>query len=111
MEFVILLFLFMGCSIAYSVWKKKKSAGDVQPVNDTNTPVKEAPDRRCLSCGYEGKMNTWIANYTAPKFILFAGFLLGYLPGLIFLAVYWGKHKCPSCGSVGKNQPVTIVPN
>jgi hypothetical protein len=51
-------------------------------------------------------MKTWLSNYTAPKIIVIAGFLLGYIPGLIFLAIYWGKYKCQSCGSIGKNQPI-----
>jgi len=107
MEIVIILFILFGSTIGYSAWKKNKSSGSIQPVTDTSAPDKDTSERRCLSCGYEGKMKTWIANYTAPKFILIAGFLLGYIPGLIFLAVYWGKYKCQSCGTVGKNQPLS----
>lgn len=106
MEIVIILFILFGSTIGYSAWKKNKSTGSIQPVTDTNAPDKDTSERKCLSCGYEGKMKTWIANYTAPKLILIAGFLLGYLPGLIFLAVYWGKYKCQNCGTVGKNQPL-----
>jgi hypothetical protein len=51
-------------------------------------------------------MKTWISHYTVPKVILVVGFLLGYIPGLIFLGVYWGKYKCPSCGAIGKNRQV-----
>jgi DNA-directed RNA polymerase subunit RPC12/RpoP len=107
MEIVITLFFLVGGSIAYSAWKKNKSSGSIQPVNDNNDLDKETSDRRCLSCGYEGQMKTWIANYTGPKLILIAGFLLGYIPGLIFLAVYWGKYKCQRCGAVGKNQLIS----
>jgi len=107
MEIVIILFFLVGSSIAYSAWKKNKSSGSIQPVNDNNDLDKEPSDRKCLSCGYEGKMKTWIANYAVPKIILIAGFLLGYIPGLIFLAIYWGKYKCQSCGAVGKNQPTS----
>ena len=52
-------------------------------------------------------MKTWLSNYIAPKVIVTAGFLLGYIPGLIFLVFYWGKYKCPSCGAVGKSQQIS----
>jgi hypothetical protein len=110
MEIVIILFILFGSTIGYSAWRKNRSTGSVQPVNDTDIVDIDPSDRHCLACGFEGKMKTWIANYTAPKLILIVGFLLGYLPGLIFLAVYWGKYKCQSCGSVGKNQPLRKKP-
>jgi hypothetical protein len=106
MEIVITLFLLVGGSIAYSAWKKNMSAGSTQPASISSDHDKKTSDRKCLSCGYEGEMKTWLSNYTVPKLIVIAGFLLGYIPGLIFLAVYWGKYKCQSCGSVGKNQPI-----
>lgn len=105
MEIVIILFLLVGSSIAFSAWKNNKSSGSTQPDNDPNELDKNTSERKCLSCGNEGQMKTWISNYTVPKLIVIAGFLLGYVPGIIFLAVYWGKYKCQSCGSVGKNQP------
>jgi hypothetical protein len=106
MEIVILLFVLVGGSIAFSAWKKSKvpdySRSDEKPdVSDNGCCV-----RKCLACGHEGEMKTWLSNYNAPKCIVIAGFLLGYIPGLIFIALYWGKYKCPSCGAVGKNQPV-----
>ena len=107
MEIVVMLFILVGGSIAYSAWKKNRSSERIQPGDATSDHTHEVPDRQCLSCGYEGEMKTWIANYTVPKLILVAGFLLGYLPGLIFLAVYWGKYKCRQCGSIGKNQPIS----
>ena len=108
MEIVIMLFILVGGSIAYSVWKKNRSSEDVRLVDHASDHSTNASDRKCLSCGYEGEMKTWIANYTVPKLILVAGFLLGYIPGLIFLAVYWGKYKCRKCGAVGKNQPIIV---
>jgi len=107
MEIVLVIFFLVGGSIAYSAWKKNKSSASIQPVNDTNVLDKDTSERKCLSCGYEGKMKTWISNYAVPKIIVIAGFLLGYIPGLIFLAIYWGKYKCQRCGSVGKNQPLS----
>jgi hypothetical protein len=104
MEIVIILFVLIGGSIAFSAWKKNKSPDSSPPIDNHDDLDKRGQIRNCLACGYEGEMKTWIANYIAPKLVLVAGFLLGYIPGLIFLAVYWGKYKCPSCQSVGKNQ-------
>ena len=104
MEIVIMLFVLLGGSIAFSAWKKNKSADSSQPVEKHDQPDNSRCVRKCLACGHEGEMKTWLSNYTTPKFIAVAGFLLGYIPGLIFLALYWGKYKCPSCGAVGKNQ-------
>lgn len=109
MEIVIVLFFLVGGSIAYSAWKKNKSAWNIQPAKENNDLGKDTSDRKCLSCGYEGTMKTWISNYTAPKLIVIAGFILGYIPGLIFLIIYWGKYKCQQCGTVGKNQPISAV--
>jgi hypothetical protein len=111
MEIVIALFLLVGGSIAYSAWKKNKSAENPQPASATSEHADKISNRKCLSCGHEGEMKTWLSNYTAPKVIVIAGFLLGYIPGLIFLAIYWGKYKCQSCGSIGKNQPIGDLNN
>jgi hypothetical protein len=106
MEIVLALFALFGSSIAFSVWKKKKTSKSSQ-ANEKHVDAHNGHCyRKCLSCGFEGCMKTWIANYTAPKFIVLAGFVLGYLPGLAFLAFYWGKHKCPGCGDVGKSQQI-----
>lgn len=104
MEIVITLFVLVGVSLALSAWKMKNAPDATHPGDQRNDPVKVPGLRTCLACGYQGEMKTWIANYPAPKVLLVVGFLLGYLPGLVFLAIYWGKHKCPSCGAVGKNQ-------
>jgi len=106
MEIVILLFVLVGGSIAFSVWKKNKTTGTPQSGDEHDDLDTGCSVRKCLMCGHEGEMKTWLANYTAPKLIVIAGFLLGYIPGLIFLAFYWGKYKCPSCGSIGKNQQI-----
>ncbi len=103
MEIVIILFVLVGGSIAFSAWKNK-SVDNSQSVNKHDELGDGSSDRKCLACGYEGEMKTWIANYKAPKFYFVLGFICGYIPGLIFLALYWGKFKCPSCGAVGKNQ-------
>ncbi|MEI6305200.1 MAG: hypothetical protein WCP33_00105 [Deltaproteobacteria bacterium] len=98
MEIVIAIFIVVGGSIALSAWKKNDH-------QSTSTKSEEnlCHIRKCIVCGHEGEMKTWIANYSVPKIITFIGFLLGYVPGLIFLAVYWGKYKCPTCGAIGKN--------
>src|SRR5450631_1445502 len=109
MEIVIMLFVLVGGTIAFSAWKNKKTADNSQLVDRHDDLDNGSCVRRCLSCGHEGEMKTWLSNYNAPKLIVIAGFLLGYIPGLIFLAVYWGKYKCPSCGAVGKSQQISGV--
>jgi hypothetical protein len=104
MEFVLMLFVLVGGSIAYSAWKKSKSPGNSQPVRKQNDPENGSSDRHCLACGYEGEMKTWLSHYKTPQVLVVIGFILFYIPGLIFIALYWGKYKCPSCGAVGKNQ-------
>ena len=106
MEIVIVLFILVGGSIAFSAWKNNKSPHSSHHADNNNERDDGSCVRMCLACGHKGEMKTWLSNYRAPKFIAVAGFLLGYIPGLIFLAIYWGKYKCPSCGVVGKNQPV-----
>lgn len=109
MEIVITLFVLVGGSIAFSAWKKKMSPGSPQPVDGHTDPNNGTYIRKCFTCGYEGEMKTWLSNYTIPKIIAVVGFLLGYIPGLIFLAIYWGKYKCPSCKSIGKSQQIRDV--
>jgi hypothetical protein len=106
MEIVILLFVLVGGSIAYSAWKRSKSPGSIQPVSKQNDPDTGSSYRQCLTCDYAGEMKTWLANYKAPQFMAVVGFILCYIPGLIFIAWYWGKYKCPSCGTIGKNQQI-----
>lgn len=109
MEIVIVLFVLVGGSIAFSAWKKNKSSDGSQAVEKHDDPANGNGVCNCRACGYEGEMKTWLSNYTVPKVIVIAGFLLGYLPGLIFLVIYWGKYKCPSCGGVGKNHQIGDV--
>ncbi len=59
-------------------------------------------EHKCLNCGYQGPMKTWLGNYNLPQFIAFLGLLFYLVPGIIFIAYYWNKNKCPKCGSVGK---------
>ena len=106
MEIVVMLFVLIGGSIAFSAWKNNKSSKSLPSAEKHNDPDHGSCVRKCLACGYEGEMKTWLSNYNAPRFIAVAGFLLGYIPGLIFLAIYWGKYKCPSCGAVGKSQQI-----
>jgi hypothetical protein len=106
MEIVIMLFVLVGGSIAFSAWRKSRSSENAQVVVQEDEPNKGCSVRKCLVCQYEGEMKTWISHFIAPKLYVFLGLLLGYVPGLIFIVFYWGKYKCPSCGSVGKNQMI-----
>ena len=106
MEIVIIIFALVAGSIAFSAWKNSKSPQHSQAADKQDDRGNSECVRKCIACGHEGKMKTWIANYVAPKIIIVAGFVLGYLPGLIFLIYYWGKYKCQNCGAIGKNSAV-----
>jgi predicted RNA-binding Zn-ribbon protein involved in translation (DUF1610 family) len=109
MDIVIWIFILVGGSIAFSAWMNSKSPDTTQLADNHDDIDKTTCFRKCLSCGNEAEMKTWLTNYAVPKVIAVAGFLLGYIPGLIFLAIYWGKYKCPRCGAVGKNQVISNV--
>lgn len=109
MEIVIAIFVIVGGSIAFSAWKKSKATDSAQSAAGYDDSESGRSVRTCLACGHEGEMKTWLAHYTVPKCIVIAGFLLGYLPGLVFLAFYWGKYKCPACGAIGKNQQIPLL--
>jgi hypothetical protein len=100
------LILLIGLPIAYYAWKEYKSPGRVRPVNEVHGIDYGLAGRRCLVCGYVGKMKTWLGNYNAPQFIALLGLLFFFIPGLVFIALFWGKYKCPSCGALGRNQEV-----
>ena len=106
MDIVIILFVLVAGSIALSAWIKNKSPDVSQSVDSNDDCTTRHTVRKCLNCDHEGEMKTWISNYNVPKLLVIAGFILGYIPGLIFIAVYWGKYKCPHCGAIGKNQPI-----
>lgn len=96
-EFTVLLVIgLVGLSI------RSISTGRTSNVLSSN--------RKCLACGFEGPMKTWLANHSAPQFITLVLLLFWVLPGLIFIAWAWGKHKCPRCGAVGKNMLTSITP-
>ena len=107
METFVVLILLIALPIAYYAWKEYKSPGSVQPVNEVRGIDYGKSGRRCLACGFEGKMKTWLGNYNAAQFIAFLGLLFFFIPGLIFIALFWGKYKCPSCGALGKNQEIS----
>jgi hypothetical protein len=102
----LLLILLIGLPIAYYAWKEYKSPGSVRPMNEVRDIDHGQSDRRCLVCDYEGKMKTWLRNYNAPQFIVLLGLLFFFVPGLIFIVLFWGKYKCPSCGALGKSQKI-----
>ena len=67
--------------------------------------------RTCLICGHKGQMKTWVGNYSYPQLIAFILMLFYLIPGIIFIAWFWGKFKCPKCGALGKNvEFVNIIP-
>ncbi len=59
--------------------------------------------RYCLSCQFYGEMKTWIRNYNLPQVVMIFLLFSYILPGLLFIAYFWNKYKCPQCGQVGKN--------
>lgn len=63
----------------------------------------ENPQRRCLSCGFEGPMKSWIQNNSAPQLVSLILLFFWIIPGVIFIIWAWGKYKCPRCNTVGKN--------
>lgn len=62
-------------------------------------------ERRCLACGYTGRMKTWLRGYSLPQITLLLLLFCMFIPGLIFWAWAWGKFKCPMCGALAKNVP------
>lgn len=65
--------------------------------------------RRCLVCGYDGSMKTWLSNYSIPLLIAIIGLFFYIIPGFIFIIWAWGKYKCPHCGALGKNVPLAYA--
>jgi len=104
MEIVIIIFALVAGSIAFSSWENySRPADPSHAINNYDDDENSCCVRKCLACGQEGEMKTWISNYITPKIIVITGFVLGYIPGLIFLLFYWGKFKCQNCGAIGKN--------
>ncbi len=68
-------------------------------------------DRKCLACGYEGKMKTWLSNHGLPIFVSIVLLIFYIIPGLIFIAWGWNKYKCPNCGALAKNTPLDVKPS
>ena len=63
--------------------------------------------RKCLSCGYNGTMKTWLANYATGWLTAIILLCIYIIPGLIFIIWGWGKYKCPQCGALAKNTPAS----
>jgi len=59
--------------------------------------------RRCLACGYEGQMKTWLRHYNFPQLLAFILLWFMIVPGLLFIAWGWGRYKCPRCQALSKN--------
>ena len=73
-------------------------------------PQAKPGDRKCLKCGFVGKMDTWLRNNIGPQFIFIFLLCIYVIPGLIFLAWGWGKYKCPRCGAVDNSAPAYKIP-
>lgn len=101
-----LLFAVIVVVVGYFAVKEFFSPGSVSAVNKVGDIDYGKNGRECLSCGFKGRMKTWLGNYGAPQFIVLLGILFFIIPGLIFIALFSGKYKCPSCGAIGKNKPL-----
>jgi hypothetical protein len=74
-----------------------------QPV--VGSPKLKPGEKKCTSCNYHGPMKTWLRNNSMPQFIAIVLMFFYVVPGLIFIAYFWNKYKCPQCGAVGKTIP------
>jgi len=108
--FFTMVISYVVLATAYYAWKEYKKPGSVVPVNSSGGIDHGRAGRECMVCGYKGRMATWIGNHGAPQFIILVGLLFMVIPGLIFMGLYWGKYKCPSCGSIGRNKPLGETP-
>jgi len=72
--------------------------------------VKPWNGRKCLACGYEGPMKTWLSNHAAGWLTAIILLCFWVVPGLIFIIWGWGKFKCPECGALGKNTLLNKYP-
>lgn len=63
--------------------------------------------RRCMQCNYVGDMKTYL-DHLFPLCLAVILLFCYLIPGLIFIAVVWGKYKCPHCGALGKNIPPPV---
>lgn len=105
-EVIACIAVYIGIYFLYKYYKKQKSnvAEKKQPATMTN-------NRKCLVCGFTGKMKTWLGNYNGAQFIALLLLLIYAIPGLIFITWAWGKYKCPNCGALGKNMPIQVAPS
>lgn len=99
---MLLMFVIIALSIGGVVWaiRRSKQGNEVFKV-----------ERKCLVCGHEGKMKTWLRNYGFPQFVAILLLCFFFIPGLIFIAWGWGKYKCPKCGALAKNVLLEASPN
>lgn len=121
-EIVLWLFLIFP-GLIYSIWRQTTKYNACPKCKNPSMIPSDSPkgqniisenkvsnldDRKCLTCNYEGQMKTWLRNYTAPQLITLVLFVLYFVPGLIFVWWFYGKYKCPSCGTIGKNILVQV---
>jgi len=96
-EFIVLVVIILLITGIW--WVAKKTSNKV---------VSVGTDRKCLVCGYEGTMKTWLSNYSFPQFVTLILLLFYLIPGLIFIGWGWKKYKCPTCGALAKNVPLEV---
>lgn len=93
----------IGCGIYYIHKKSKTRIAD-----GIISSVKN--NRQCLACGFTGKMKTWLGNYNGAQLIALLLLLFAIIPGLIFIAAFWNKYKCPQCGALNKSTGLKVEP-
>jgi predicted RNA-binding Zn-ribbon protein involved in translation (DUF1610 family) len=96
-EFTILLIILIIIAFALKIMKLGKSSS-----------ANRESQRKCLSCGYEGEMKTWLGNYNSPQLLSVVLLFVYVIPGLLFISWAWGKKKCPNCGALDKNAPLVV---
>ncbi len=90
-----IIMLIVGIGLMVGFWYLVKAAV-------ADHVKKKSTKRRCLACGYEGKMKAY-SRYGLPQFIALFLLFLFVIPGLIYIGFISGKYKCPQCGALAKN--------
>lgn len=115
-EFTIILICCLLAKLAFTWLHRNGNDLELTPktqfkgVRKMDITGKYVSYRKCVACGYEGEMKTWLSNYNWPQFLAVILLFCWFIPGLVFIFWGWGKRKCPSCGALGKNTAIVSVP-